>query len=192
MLKRLYEWALAKVSGPSGVWWLGGMSFADSSFFPIPPDVLMMPMILADHTRAWRLAFITTVTSVVGAVFGYLIGAFLYDLIAAPLLAFYGYQEVFEGFGDYYLEYGVLIVLIGGLTPMPFKVITIASGVFGLNPLLFFVCAVASRGPRFYLEAALLWRFGPPIKAFIDKYLAWVVTSVVLVGALGFLSLKWL
>jgi len=192
MLKRLYDWSMDRVARPSGEKWLAGLSFAEASFFPIPPDILLMPMILADRTKAWRLAFITTLASVVGAIFGYMIGAFLYEAVAAPMIEMYGYGEKFAAFEAYYAEYGLLIVLIGGLTPIPFKVITIASGVAGLNPLMFILSAIPARAPRFFIEAALLWKFGPPIRAFVEKRLSLIFTlfMVLLIG--GFVALKYI
>jgi len=192
MLTRLYDWMMAKALHPHGERWLALISFAESSFFPIPPDVMLLPMILADRAKAWRLALITTVMSVLGAVLGYIIGAFLFDLIAQPLLNMYGYGEKYAAFQDYYIEYGVLIVLVGGLTPIPFKVITIASGAASLNPLVFFLSCIAARAPRFFIEAALLWQFGPPIRAFVEKNLPVLFTLgiVLLIG--GFMALKFI
>lgn len=192
MLRKLYDWAIEKVSRPEGEKWLGILSFAEASFFPVPPDVLLMPMIFADRSRAWRLATITTVASIIGAMLGYVVGAFLFDAVAAPLLDFYGYTEKFGAFETYYQEYGVLIILIGGLTPIPFKVIAIASGVFGLNPLLFLATCIPARAPRFFVVAGLLYFFGAPIRRFVEAYLPWVVTAITLIGIGGFLALKWL
>ncbi|WCL54977.1 YqaA family protein [Gimibacter soli] len=190
MLKRLYDWSMDRVARPSGEKWLAGLSFAEASFFPIPPDILLMPMIIADRSRAWRLALIATIASVIGAGLGYLIGHFLYEAVALPLIELYGYAEKFSAFEAYYAEYGVLIVLIGGLTPIPFKVITIASGVAGLDPLLFMLSCIPARAPRFFAEALLLWKFGPPIRAFVEKRLSLVFTLFVALLIGGFVALK--
>lgn len=190
-MKKLYDWTMAKAAHPQAERWLAGLSFLESSMFPVPTDIMLMPMILADRAKAWRYGIITTIASVLGAVLGYFIGAFLFESIGQSIVDFYGYQSQFEAFKEYYIEYGVLIVLIGGLTPIPFKVITIASGVSGLNPLIFFVSCIAARAPRFMLEAALLWKFGEPIKDFIERRLQWVMVAFVLVVASGFIALKY-
>ncbi len=182
---------MAKAAHPQAERWLAGLSFLESSIFPVPTDIMLMPMILADRTKAWRYGIITTIFSVLGAVFGYIIGAFLFDTIGQRIVDFYGYQSQFAAFKDYYIEYGVLIVLIGGLTPIPFKVITIASGVSGLEPVIFFISCITARAPRFMLEAALLWKFGEPIKDFIERRLQWVMIVFVLIVASGFIALKY-
>lgn len=172
--------------------WLAFLSFLESSIFPIPTDIMLMPMILADRTKAWFLATVTTISSVAGAVLGYIIGAFFFDSFGHALLNFYGYEQQFEVARAYYQDYGVLIVLIGGLTPIPFKVITIASGVFGLNPLIFILSATAARAPRFFIEAALLWKFGAEINSFLEKRLPLVmfVFACLIVG--GFFAMKYI
>ncbi|TNE63223.1 MAG: DedA family protein [Alphaproteobacteria bacterium] len=192
MLRRLYDWTMAKVSSPAGERWLAGLSFAESSFFPIPPDFLMIPMILADRRKAWRLATITLIASVLGAMAGYAIGALLYEAVAEPIINFYGYGEKFAAFQQYYADYGILIVLVAGMTPIPFKVITIASGVAGLNPLVFVLSAIPARGSRFFLVAGLLWFFGEPIRTFIEKRLGLVMTAGVLGIIGGFVALKFI
>ena len=190
-MRKLYDWTMAKAAHPQAERWLAGLSFLESSIFPIPTDIMLMPMVLADRAKAWRYGIITTLASVFGAVFGYMIGAFLFESIGQPLIEFYGYSDKFADAESYYLEYGVLIVLIGGLTPIPFKVITIASGLFGLNPVIFFVSCIAARAPRFMIEAALLWKYGEPIKDFIERRLQWVVTAFVIVIVSGFVALKY-
>ena len=149
-----------------------------------------MPMVLANRAKAWFYAGVTTISSVAGAALGYIIGAFFFDSFGQAILDFYGYQEAFEAFKGYYTDYGVLIVLIGGLTPIPFKVITIASGVFSLNPMLFMLSAIAARAPRFFIEAALLWKFGEVIQDFLERRLTLFMTlfAIILVG--GFVLLK--
>jgi membrane protein YqaA with SNARE-associated domain len=138
-----------------------------SSVFPIPPDILIIPMVLAAPTRAWRVALVATVASVIGGLFGYVIGAFLFEALAQPILAFYGYEARFADFQERYNEWGAWIVAGAGFTPFPYKVITIASGATGLDPTVFIIASVLSRGGRFFLIAALLWRFGVPIRGFL-------------------------
>ncbi|MCJ9428430.1 YqaA family protein [Kordiimonas marina] len=192
MIRRLYDWTMTKVSSPKGERWLMGLAFAEASFFPIPPDILMIPMILADRKRAWRLATLALIGSVIGAVFGYLIGAFLYEAVAQPIIAFYGLETQFDTFKSYYADYGILIILIAGFTPIPFKVFTIASGVAGLNPVLFFLTCIPARASRFYLVAGLLWRYGEPIRSFIEKRLGLVISLVVAGIIGGFVALKYI
>ncbi len=179
-------------AGPRAEWALGAVSFAESSFFPVPPDVMIVPMVLARPRRAWRVATIATVASVVGGVFGYLIGAFLFEAVGRPIVEFYGYADEFARFRQLYLEWGLWIVLIGGLTPFPYKVVTIASGVVGYPLLPFVLGSAATRGARFFLEAALLRWFGPPLRAFIERRLGWITTAFVVLLLGGFAALKFI
>lgn len=173
-------------------WALALIAFVESSIFPIPPDVMLIPMVLADRARAWRIAAICLVASVLGGLAGYAIGYFLFDLIGQPLLDFYGYREAFGRFQEGYNEYGAWIVAFFGLTPFPYKVITIASGVTQLDLLVFMIASVVSRGLRFYLVAALLWYFGEPIRAFIERYLG-ILTILFFALLFGsFVALKYL
>ena len=133
MIRALYDWTLRLAAKPRANYALGAVSFADSSFFPVPPDILLIPMVIANRRRAWRLALICTLTSVLGAIAGYVIGAALFEQVARPILALYGYSERFAEFAITYNEYGAWIVLIAGLTPFPFKVVTIASGATSLD-----------------------------------------------------------
>lgn len=173
-------------------WALAGVSFAESSVFPIPPDVMLIPMVLAERRKAWFYATICTIASVVGGAFGYLIGYALFETVGQPILNFYGYTEKFEEFASRYNDYGAWIVFIAGVTPFPYKVITIASGVTQLNFLIFMVASVAARGLRFFVVAGLLYWFGPPIKDFIERYLGIlsVVFVVLLIG--GFVVARYL
>lgn len=193
MLRSLYNWTMRLAAHPRAAYALGAVSFAESSFFPIPPDVLLIPMVISDRQRAWRLATICTVTSVAGAMAGYFIGAALFDVLALPLLSLYGYAEKFASFAEIYNQWGVWIVLLaGGLTPIPFKVITIASGATGLDFFTFVLFSLLARGSRFFTVAGLLYWFGPPIRDFIEKRLGLVFTvgMVALIG--GFVALKFL
>ncbi len=192
MLRRLYDWTMSFAANPHAMWALFFIAFIESSFFPIPPDILLLPMVLAARTHAWRIAAVCTVGSVLGGFAGFAIGYFLYESVGQPVLAFYGYGEKFAAFQGMYNEWGAWIVAAGGLTPLPYKVITIASGVTGLDLATFGIASVLSRGVRYFLIAALLWYFGEPIRTFIEKYLGWLVAIgfVVLLG--GFVAIKYL
>ena len=170
MLRNLYNWTLNKASHKKASWFLVLVSFSESSFFPIPPDILLIPMILAKRLKAWFYALICTVSSVAGGLAGYAIGYFFYASIGSAIVEIYGLSNSFNLFEDYYKQYGTWIVLGAGFTPFPFKFITIASGVFNLNIILFVVVAIIARGLRFYLIAILLFVFGNAIKNLIDKY----------------------
>ena len=170
LLKSLYNWTLKKAEHKYSSWILSIVSFSESSFFPIPPDVLLIPMIIAKRTKAWTYALICTLSSVIGGVAGYAIGFFLFNSIGILIIEFYHLSNSFNSFENYYKEYGILIVLGAGFTPFPFKFITIASGVFSLNIFLFILTAFIARGLRFYLLASLLFIFGEKIKILIDKY----------------------
>lgn len=191
-VQSVYDWSMEYASNPKAMWYLAAFSFIESSFFPIPPDVLLIPMVLAMPSKAYRIAFVCTAASVVGGFFGYLIGIFLYDSVAVPVFTFYNYMDQLETFKSYYNEYGAWIVAGAGFTPFPYKVITITSGVTRLDPLVFGLASVIARGARFYLLAFLLKKFGPPMQAYIEKNLGWLATLffVLLVG--GFALLKYL
>ena len=192
MLKKLYDWTMNLAAGPRAPWALGGVSFIESSVFPIPPDTLLIPMVIAKREKAWIYAAICTITSVLGGLFGYAIGAVLFDQVAQPILSFYGYADKFASFTERYNEWGVWIVLIAGLTPFPYKVITIASGATGLPLIVFTIASIVARGLRFFILAALLYWLGPPIREFIEKRLGLVFTiaMVLLIG--GFVVAKYL
>src|SRR5579863_3218108 len=167
MLHRLYMRTLALAASPRASWWLAGVAFAEASFFPIPPDLLLIPMALARPARAWRFALICTIASVCGGALGYFIGYAVFDLLAKPVLDFYGYGARFEAFQAMYAEWGVWIILIKGLTPIPYKIVTIASGAAKFNFPLFMAASAATRGARFFLVATLLRFFGNPVRDFI-------------------------
>ena len=192
MLKKLYDWTMGLAShkrAPRALFWV---SFIESSVFPIPPDVMLLPMVLAQRLKAWAYASIATVGSVLGGVAGYLIGLFLFDVLGKPLLDLYGYGQKFEEFASYYNEHGALIVFFFGVTPFPYKVITIASGVTQLNFLVFVLASIASRGLRFYLVSGLLYWFGPPIRDFIEQRLGLVTTVFLVLLFGGFVALRYL
>ncbi len=190
MLRRLYDWAMAMAASRQAPYALAGVSFAESSFFPLPPDVMLIPMVVADRKSAWRNALICTIASVIGGLFGYFIGAVLFETVAQPILDFYHLAEKFDSFQTWYAEYGMIIVFLAGFTPIPYKVFTIASGLVGLALPVFIIGSIISRGARFFLVAALLYFFGEPIRDFIEKRLglATAVFAALLVG--GFLALR--
>ncbi len=192
MLRRIYDWTMGLAGHRHALPALGLISFIESSVFPIPPDVMIVPMVLANRARAWLIAGVTTVSSVLGGLAGYAIGAFLFEQVGKPLLAFYGYGEQFARFQDQYNEWGAWIVAGAGITPFPFKVITIASGVTGLDLATFIIAALISRGARFYIEAALLWKFGPPIRDFVENNLALLTTVFFATLFGGFVAIKFL
>ena len=190
MLHRLYMRTLALAASPRAPWWLAAIAFAESSFFPIPPDALLIPMALARPDRAWRFAAICTVASVIGGALGYLIGYAVFDRLAWPLIDFYGYGERFAAFQDLYARYGLWVILIKGLTPIPYKIVTIASGAAKFNFVMFMAASAVTRGARFFLVAALLRAFGAPVRDFIERRLT-LVTSMLAAGIVaGFLVLR--
>lgn len=190
MLRWLYDRTMALAGHRHANWALGVVSFIESSVFPIPPDVMLIPMVLAQRHKALLIAVICTVASVLGGLLGYAIGLYLFDTIGQPVLNFYGYGEKFASFQDRYNEWGVWIVLIAGLTPFPYKVITIASGVTGLSLPVFLFASVVARGLRFAIVTTLLWYFGAPIRDFIERYLGslFIFLMVLLIG--GFAVIK--
>lgn len=190
MLRRLYDWTMSLSRSPHALWALAIVSFVESSVFPIPPDVLMIPMIIARPRRAFLIAAVATVASVLGALLGYYIGAALFDTVGRPVLDFYGKGAEFDSFAVTYNDWGAWAVLIAGVTPFPFKVITIASGVTGLSLPVFVVAAILARALRFFIVAALLWRFGAPIQDFIERRLGLVFTVFVVLLVGGFALLK--
>jgi len=191
MLRRLYDWTMSLSGHRHALWALAAVAFIESSVFPFPPDILIIPMVLAAPQRAWKIALVATVASVVGGMLGYAIGAFLFDSLGRPLLDFYGYADKFAAFEAKYNEWGAWIVAGAGFTPFPYKVITIASGVTHLDPVVFIIASTLSRGARFFLIAALLWKFGAPIRSFIDRYLPLLATVFFLLLFGGFIALRY-
>ena len=192
MIRRLYFWTLSLAAGPRAPTALGTVSFVESSVFPIPPDILLIPMVIARREKAWWYALLCTLTSVAGGVLGYLIGMFLFEQAAVPILTFYGKMNYVEEFKEIYHQYGWWFVFIAGLTPFPYKVITIASGALGLGLPVFIVASVVSRGIRFFAVAGLLYFFGPPIRTFIEKRLGLMFTIFVVLLVGGFVLLKYI
>ena len=185
MLRRLYDWCIAAADKPHATWLMGIISFVESSFFPIPPDTMLIPMALARPDRAWFYATVCTVTSVAGGVLGYFIGAVLYDTVGQWLIHLYGYGGKVEAFRAAYAQYGALIILLKGLTPIPYKIVTITSGFAGFNIGLFIVLSLITRGMRFYVEAFLLNRYGARARLIIEKRLglwAGLAAAAIVVG----------
>ena len=184
MLRRLYDWCIQAADKRYATWILGGVSFAESSFFPVPPDVMLIPMSLARPDRAYYYAFVCTWTSVLGGIFGYLIGALLYDSLGHWVIQLYGYGERVEAFREMYRQYGAWIILLKGLTPIPYKLVTISSGFVGYNFFWFVVLSLITRGARFFVLAFLLHRYGPWAREIIEKRLGlWTaIAAAVLVG----------
>ncbi|MGN6312050.1 MAG: YqaA family protein [Xanthobacteraceae bacterium] len=186
MLKRLYDWFIAAADKPSALWIMGAVSFAESSFFPIPPDVMLVPMSLARPQRAWLYAVVCTLTSVAGGIVGYAIGAGLYDSVGLWLMHLYGLTDKVEAFRASYAEWGAWIIIGKGLTPIPYKLVTITSGFAGYNVWLFILCSLIARGGRFFIVAVLLNRYGDVIRAEIERRLGFWVAVGAVVLVLGF------
>ncbi|HSF64700.1 MAG TPA: YqaA family protein [Paracoccaceae bacterium] len=192
MIRSLYDWTIRLARHRHALWALAAVSFVESSVFPIPPDVLMIPMILAAPRRAFLIAAVATVASVLGGLLGYWIGAVAFDTLGRPVLEFYGKTENFAVFADNYNAWGAWAVLIAGVTPFPYKVITILSGSTGLSLPVFMLASVVARGLRFFLVAALLWRYGAPIRDFIERRLGLMFTLGVLLLLGGFAATRYL
>jgi len=191
MIRRLYDWTMSLARTRYAKAGLAGVSFAESSFFPIPPDVLLIPMVIANRQAWWRIALLCTVASVLGAMLGYAIGMFLFDAIGEPILHFYGKEDAFSEITDWYNTWGGWGVLFAAVTPFPYKVLTIFSGLTGLNFLTFVIVSVIGRSLRFFLVAFLLYHFGAPIQAFIEKYLGllFLLFMIILIG--GFVAVRY-
>jgi membrane protein YqaA with SNARE-associated domain len=192
MLRRLYDWCIAAADKPYAVWILGMVSFAESSFFPVPPDVMLIPMSLAQPRKAWLFALVCTLTSVAGGVLGYAIGALLYDSIGGWIIQLYGYGNKMDAFRESYAEWGAMIILVKGLTPIPYKLVTISLGFAGYNLFLFIVLSIITRGARFFLLAFLLNRYGPQAREIIEKRLGFWVTIGAVGLVLGFVVVYWI
>ncbi|HTT85578.1 MAG TPA: YqaA family protein [Rhizomicrobium sp.] len=187
LLRSLYRWIIGHASGPYAWWALAAVAFAESSFFPLPPDVMLVPMVLADRRRAFVIAGWCTLFSVLGGLLGYAIGALLYDSIGHWLISAYGYGASLDAFRSAYAKWGALIILVKGMTPIPYKLVTIASGFAGYNFELFILLSIITRGARFSLEAGLLYIFGEPVRGFIEKRLEIVFAIFLVVLVAGFL-----
>jgi membrane protein YqaA with SNARE-associated domain len=192
MMKRLYDWIMglaASDRAPSALFWV---SFVESSFFPIPPDVMLIPMVIAQRLKAWWYATIATIGSVIGGVFGYAIGYFAFESVGKPILEFYGKADSFGEFTQWFNEWGVWILIAKGWTPFPYKVLTITAGVTHMPFFEFILASIVTRAMRFYLVAGLLYFFGEPIRDFIEKRLTLVTTVFVVLLVGGFVAVKYL
>lgn len=190
MLRRLYDWIMRLAESPRALWALAIVSFAESSFFPIPPDPMLIPMVLANRRKAWTFALVATVASVLGGIAGYFIGASL-ESLGQSILAFYGHADAMGEFQAMFAQWGLWIILIKGLTPIPYKFVTIASGMAGFDLKIFILASIATRGGRFFVIATLLYFFGEPVRAFIEKRLTLVTTLFVVLLVGGFVALKY-
>jgi len=185
-LRRLYNWCIAAAETRQASWILGGVSFAESSFFPVPPDAMLIPMALARPDKAYFYAALCTITSVLGGLLGYFIGAVLYDSVGAWLISLYGYGTQVEAFREAYAHWGAAIILIKGLTPIPYKIVTITSGFAGYNLLWFFVLSIITRGARFFLVAFLINRFGDRARAILEERLEFyaIIAGVIFIAGI--------
>ncbi len=191
-LRQLYEYVMELAGHKHAIWFLAAVSFLESSVFPIPPDVMLIPMILADRSKAWIYAIICTICSVSGGLLGYAIGYLFYDTIGEAILNMYHMHDKFDIFQSKFKEHGALIIIGAGLTPFPYKIITIASGVAKIDLAMFVITSIIGRIPRFFLLAALLWKFGEPIKKIIDKYFGLLSILFFVILVAGFASIKFL
>ena len=192
MIRGLYDWTIRLADHPRALWFLAAVAFIESSVFPIPPDVLMIPMILARPSRAWLIAAVALGASVLGGMLGYAIGAFAYEEIGRPILQAFGKDAAMAAFNTRFNDFGFWAVLTAGMTPFPYKVITIMSGWTGLPVVTFMATSVLARGLRFFLVAALLWRFGAPIRDFIERRLGLVALTFILLLFAGFYVVRYL
>ena len=191
MLRRLYDWIMRLAESPRALWALALVSFAESSFFPIPPDPMLIPMVLANRQRAWAFAGVATLASVLGGIAGYFIGASLEGL-SQSILSFYGHPDAMAEFQHMFAHWGLWIILIKGLTPIPYKFVTIASGMAGFDLQIFILASIVTRGGRFFIIAALLRIFGEPVRDFIERRLTLVTTLFVVLVVGGFVALKYI
>ncbi|WP_299409400.1 YqaA family protein [uncultured Roseobacter sp.] len=192
MLRKLYDWTLSMVDHPRALWVLAFISFIESSVFPIPPDILMIPMIIARPSRAWLIAGVALVFSVLGGILGYAIGAFAFETIGKPILESLGKDDAMAAFSTRFNDLGFWAVLTAGVTPFPYKVITIMSGWTAMPLGTFIATSILARGLRFFLVAFLLWKFGAPIRDFIERRLGLMFTLFIVLLVGGFAALKYL
>lgn len=192
MLRSLYGWTMRLAEHPQALWWLAIIAFIEASVFPIPPDIIMIPMILARPSRAFLIATVALVASVIGGLAGYAIGALAFETLGQPILEALGKADAAEAFNTRFNDFGFWAVLIAGMTPFPYKVITIMSGWTGMPLATFIITSIFARGLRFFIVAALLWKFGAPIRDFIEKRLGlmFVLFIAVLLG--GFFVVKYI
>jgi membrane protein YqaA with SNARE-associated domain len=191
MIRRLYDWMMHMAAHPRAPYALCGVAFVESSVFPIPPDVMLVPMILADRSKAWSIATLCLVASVLGGLAGYAIGYYLFALVGRPVLAFYGLTEKYEQTRLLLADWGPWILIAKGWTPFPYKVLTIGAGVFKMRLTPFLLASVVARAMRFYLVAALLYWFGEPIRTFVERHLSLVTTAFLILLVGGLLAVRY-
>jgi membrane protein YqaA with SNARE-associated domain len=192
VIRSLYDWTMRQAASPHAMRGLGVIAFLESSVFPVPPDAMIVPMVLARPDEGWRIAAVATVASVVGGLVGYAIGYFLLETVGQWIIALYGMAARVAEYQAAYNHWGLWIILIKGLTPIPYKLVTIASGMAHFNLLVFTLASIVTRGARFYLVAALLRWYGPPIRDFIEARLTLVTSAFAGLIVLGFLSIRYL
>lgn len=192
MIKRLYQWTLSLAEHPHALWALFVVAFVESSFFPIPPDILMIPMIIAQPRRAWLIASVALFASVLGGLLGYAIGALAFETLGQPILSSLGKADAMAEFSERFNDLGFWAVLTAGVTPFPYKVITIMSGWTGMPLATFIVTSILARGLRFFFVAGLLWQFGAPIRDFIERRLGLMFTLAVALLLAGFFAVRYL
>ena len=190
MIRRLYDWTLGLAQHRHALWALAVVAFVESSFFPIPPDILMIPMIIARPNRAWLIAGVALLASVLGGLLGYAIGALAFESLGQPILASLGKADAMAEFSTRFNDMGFWAVLVAGVTPFPYKVITIMSGWTGMPIGTFIMTSILARGLRFFVVAVLLWRFGAPIRDFIERRLGLMFTLAVALLIGGFMVVK--
>jgi membrane protein YqaA with SNARE-associated domain len=191
-MKRLYEWMMRLAGDRRALPALAAIAFAESSFFPIPPDIMLVPMVLANRRRAFVIAATATAASVLGGMLGYAIGFYAFETIGEWVVRTYGLEHALESFRQEFERYGTWIILIKGLTPIPYKLVTIASGVAHFDLFTFMWASLVTRGVRFFVEATLLWLFGEPIRAFIERRLNLVTWAFLLAVVAGFVVVKYI
>lgn len=190
LMQRFYQWVLLKTQSPYAVWLLNIISFLESSIFPIPPDIMLIPMIIADRTKAWFLAFTCSVSSVVGGLVGYAIGYYLFESIGVWIIEKYSLTAAFANFQALFQEYGFWIIILKGATPIPFKLVAIAAGATGLSIWQFLLASAISRSIRFFILAACIYILGDKAKDFINKNLNFVLVGFLVTLVLGFIAFK--
>lgn len=186
MFKKLYDWTLSLAESRHSTLALAGIAFAESSFFPLPPDLILLPMSLAKPNKAWFYAAVCTAASVVGGILGYAIGALLYDTLGQKIIALYGYGPRIGVLREFYAHWGWAFILVKGLTPIPFKLVTIVSGLLGYNLPLFILLSMITRGARFFLVAAAMNRYGDSVRVWMDKHFAWFIAILLAIIVFGF------
>lgn len=190
-MRRLYHKVLALAASPRAAWWLFAIAFAEASFFPVPPDVMLIPMAIAAPRRAWRYALVALAGTLLGGCFGYILGHYLFAVAAQPILRAYHYEAAFAAFQDTFRRYGVWIILLKGLTPIPYKIVTIAAGAADFSFPLFIAASAVTRGARFFLVCGLLRYFGEPIRGFIERRLGLVLALLAVAIVAGFVVLRY-